>query len=76
MFRPMIVSLFVAGTAVGCADVQPVLTGGYYCLAGTDLSCPQHEGSGDCQQCPRSTAAPLAAAATPATPAILPGRPD
>jgi hypothetical protein len=74
MLRTMIVSLFVAGMAAGCADTQPVLTGGYYCLEGTELSCPSHEGSGDCQPCPRSTAAPLATTAAPATPAVLPGR--
>jgi hypothetical protein len=76
MFRAMTVSLFIAGMTAGCATTQPVLTGGYYCLAGSELSCPSHEGSGDCQQCPRSTAAPLSAAAVAATPAVLPGRPD
>ena len=76
MFRAMTVSLLIAGMTAGCASTQPVLTGGYYCLAGTELSCPSHEGSGDCQPCPRSTAAPLAASAAPATPAVLPGRPD
>jgi hypothetical protein len=73
MVRSMIVGLFVAGMTAGCASTQPVLTGGYYCLRGSELSCPSHEGSGDCQPCPSSTAAPLAAAVTPA---ILPGRPD
>jgi hypothetical protein len=73
MFRSMIVSLFVTGMSAGCANIQPVLSGGYYCFAGTELSCPQREGSGDCQPCPRSTAAPLAAAAIAA---VLPGRPE
>jgi hypothetical protein len=77
MFRSsVVVSLLVAGMTTGCANVQPVLTGGYYCMAGTELSCASHEGSGDCQPCPRSTATPLATAATPATPVVLPGRPD
>jgi hypothetical protein len=76
MVRSMIIGLFVAGMTAGCASTQPVLTGGYYCLQGTELSCPSHEGNGDCQLCPRSTAAPLTAAATVAAPAILPGRPD
>jgi hypothetical protein len=76
MFRALTASLLIAGMTAGCATTQPVLTGGYYCLAGTELSCPSHEGSGDCQQCPRSTATPLAAAVVAATPAVLPGRPD
>jgi hypothetical protein len=76
MFRSIAIGLVIAGMTAGCADMQPVLTGGYYCLQGTELSCPSHEGSGDCQPCPRSTAAPLAADATSTTPAILPGRPD
>ena len=76
MLRPLIAGLFAAGMTAGCATKQPVLTGGYYCLQGTELSCPSHEGSGDCQPCPRSTAAPLAADAASTTPAILPGRPD
>jgi hypothetical protein len=76
MFRSMIASLFIAGMTAGCANTQPVLTGGYYCLEGTELSCPSHEGSGDCQPCPRSTAAPLATTAAAATPAVLPGRPE
>ena len=73
MFRSIAIGLFITGMTAGCADMQPVLTGGYYCLQGTELSCPSHEGSGDCQPCPRSTATALASAATPAT---LPGRPD
>ena len=73
MLRSMLVSLFVAGISAGCANMQPVLSGGYSCLAGTELSCPSHEGSGDCEPCPRSTATASAAAATPA---VLPGRPD
>jgi hypothetical protein len=76
MFRTIIAGLFVAGMTVGCATTQPVLTGGYYCLQGTELSCPSHEGSGDCQPCPRSTATPLAASAALATSAVIPGRPD
>jgi hypothetical protein len=76
MFRSMVLCLFVAGLSAGCANVQPVLTGGYYCRTGTELSCPSHEGSGDCQPCPNTTAAPLASASAPAAPAVLPGRPD
>ena len=76
MVRSMIIGLFVAGMTAGCASTQPVLTGGYYCLQGTELSCPSHEGNGDCQPCPRATAAPLTAAASAGAPAILPGRPD
>jgi hypothetical protein len=73
MFRSMIVSLFVIGMSAGCANVQPVLSGGPYCFAGTERGCTQREGNGDCQPCPGSTAAPLAAAAIPA---VLPGRPE
>jgi hypothetical protein len=73
MFRSMLVCLFVAGASAGCANIQPVLTGGYSCLTGTELSCPSHEGNGDCQPCPRSTAAPLAGATTPVA---LTGRPE
>jgi hypothetical protein len=76
MFRSIIVGSFVAGMTAGCANTQPVLSGGYYCLQGTELSCPHLEGNGDCQPCVRSTAAPLASEADPATPATLPGRPD
>ena len=76
MFRSMIVSLFIAGMSAGCANVQPVLSGGHYCLAETEIGCTQHEGSGDCQPCPRSAAAPSVAAVASATPAVLPGRPD
>jgi|HubBroStandDraft_5_1064220.scaffolds.fasta_scaffold25189_3 hypothetical protein len=76
MFRAMIAGLLVAGMTAGCATTQPVLTGGYYCLQGTDLSCPSHEGSGDCQPCPRSTATPSTSTVALATPAILPGRQD
>ena len=76
MFRAMIAGLLVAGMTAGCATTQPVLTGGYYCLQGSELSCPSHEGSGDCQPCPRSTAAPLASTAAMATPAVFTGRQD
>jgi hypothetical protein len=76
MIRSSIVSLIVAGLTAGCANVQPVLSGGYYCITGTELSCPEHEGNGDCQLCPRSAAAPLAAATDPATATALPARPD
>jgi hypothetical protein len=76
MFRSIAIGLVVAGMTAGCASMQPVLSGGYYCLQGTELSCPSHEGSGDCQPCAPSKAAPLAADAASATPAILPGRPD
>ncbi len=76
MFRSIAIGLFVAGMTAGCASTQPVLTGGYYCLRGSELSCPSHEGNGDCQPCPPSKAAPLAADAASATPAVLPGRPD
>ena len=72
MFRSITASLLIAGMTAGCATTQPVLTGGYYCLTGTELSCPSHEGSGDCQPCPRSTATPVASAAGPATLAELP----
>jgi hypothetical protein len=76
MFRAMIAGLFVAGMTAGCATTQPVLTGGYYCLQGTELSCPSHEGSGDCQHCPTPTAAPSALSAALQTMATLPERPD
>jgi hypothetical protein len=76
MFRSIAIGLVVAGMTAGCASMQPVLSGGYYCLQGTELSCPSHEGSGDCQPCAPSKAAPLAADAASATPATLPGRPD
>jgi hypothetical protein len=76
MFRAMIAGLFVAGMTAGCASTQPVLTGGYYCLQGTDLSCPSHEGSGDCQPGPRSTAAPSASTAALVIPAVFAGRQD
>jgi hypothetical protein len=76
MFRTMIAGLLVAGMAAGCANTKPVLTGGYYCLQGTELSCPSHEGSGDCQPCPRSTATHSASTASLATPAVFPGRQD
>lgn len=72
MLRPLIAGLFAAGMTAGCATKQPVLTGGYYCLEGTELSCPSHEGSGDCQPCPGATAASAAAV----TAAVAPGRPD
>ena len=74
MFRSMIVSLFITGMSAGCANMHPVLSGGYYCLAGTEVGCTQHEGSGGCQPCPRSAAAPLAAAVAPTTPAVILGR--
>jgi hypothetical protein len=77
MFRAMIAGLLVAGMTAGCATTQPVLTGGYYCLQGTGLSCASHEGSGDCQPCPSSTAAaPSASTAAMATPAVFAGRQD
>jgi hypothetical protein len=76
MFRAMIAGLFVAGMTAGCATTQPVLTGGYYCLQGIGLSCPSHEGSGDCQPCPSSKAASSASSAAPATPAIFAGNQD
>jgi hypothetical protein len=75
MFRSMTVCLFIAAMSAGCANIQPVLSSGRYCLAGTELNCASREGSGDCQPCP-AAAAPLTAAATTATPAILPGRPE
>jgi len=76
MFRSMIVGLFIIGMSAGCANMQPVLSGGRYCFAGTELNCASREGSGDCQPCPRSATAPLAAAATPAMLAVIPVRPE
>jgi hypothetical protein len=76
MFRSLIVGLFVIGMSAGCANMQPVLSGGRYCLEGTELNCASREGDGDCQPCPRSATAPLAAAATPAMPAVIPVRPE
>jgi hypothetical protein len=76
MFRAMIAGLFVAGLTAGCATTQPVLTGGYYCLQGTGLSCPSHEGSGDCQPCPSSTAASSGSTVALATPAVFAGHQD
>jgi hypothetical protein len=76
MFRSMTVCLFLAGMSAGCANMQPALSGGRYCLAGTELNCSSREGDGECQPCPASAAAPLTAAATMVTPAILPGRPE
>jgi hypothetical protein len=73
MFRSMIVCLFIAGMSSGCANMQPAPFTGRYCLAGTELNCASREGSGDCQPCPGSAAAPLTAAAAPA---ILAGRPE
>jgi hypothetical protein len=73
MFRSMFVCLFIAGMSAGCANTQPVLSAGRYCFVGAELNCSSREGSGDCQPCPGSTAAPLAAAAIPA---VLPGRPE
>jgi hypothetical protein len=74
MFRSMFLALFVTGMSVGCANVQPVLSTGRYCFVGTELNCPQREGSGDCQPCPRAAAAHLASAATPAIPPVIPLR--
>jgi hypothetical protein len=76
MIRSIIVGLFAAGAAAGCANMQPVLTGGYYCQVGTQLGCPGHEGSGDCQPCPTTTATPVRSASAAATPAALAERPD
>ena len=76
MFRSTIVCLFIAGMSAGCANIQPVLSNGRYCLAGTELNCASREGDGGCQPCPASAAAPLTAAAIAANPAILPGRPQ
>jgi hypothetical protein len=73
MFRSMIVCLFIAGMSAGCANMQPVLSQGRYCLVGTELNCASREGDGGCQPCPGSAAASLASTATPA---ILPGRPE
>jgi hypothetical protein len=72
MLRPLIAGLFAAGMTAGCATKQPVLTGGYYCLEGTEFSCPSHERSGDCQPCPSA----MAASAAAATAAVAHGRPD
>ena len=76
MFRSMTVCLFIAGMSAGCANMQPALSTGRYCLVGTELNCASREGSGGCQPCPGSAAAPLTAAATPAIPTALPGRPE
>jgi hypothetical protein len=76
MFRSIMISLFVAGLSAGCANMTPVASGGYYCLVESGAACASHEGNGDCQPCPRSTAASVASTAAPATPAILPGRQD
>ena len=63
MFRIVAVSLLAAGTTVGCAGMHPVTSGGYYCIIGTQTSCPEHEGYGDCQLCPKAS---LAASDSPA----------
>jgi hypothetical protein len=69
MFRSMTVCLFIAGMSAGCASVQPVLSSGRYCLAGTEHNCSSREGDGECQPCPASAAAPSTASATTAIPA-------
>jgi hypothetical protein len=52
MFRLIAVCLLAAGATVGCAETHRVTSGGYYCTAGTQNPCPEHEVSGDCQPCP------------------------
>jgi hypothetical protein len=52
MFRIIALGVLAAGASAGCANFQPVTSGGYYCLTGTQTSCPEQEGYGDCQRCP------------------------
>ena len=62
LFRAIGVSCLAAGMTVGCASSPSVASGGYYCIKGSQQSCPQHEAYGDCQLCPQSS---LAAASGP-----------
>jgi hypothetical protein len=55
MLRIIAVCLIAAGMTAGCANMQPVTSGGYYCITGTQVSCPEHEGYGDCQLCPKAS---------------------
>ena len=57
MFRMFAVCCLAAGMTAGCAETQRVTSGGYYCIAGTEQACPEHEGYGDCQLCPSSSLA-------------------
>jgi hypothetical protein len=55
MLRIIAVCLVATGMTAGCANLQPVTSGGYYCITGTQVSCPEHEGYGDCQLCPKAS---------------------
>jgi hypothetical protein len=65
MFRIIALGALAAGVAAGCANFQPVTSGGFYCTAGTQRSCPEHEAYGDCQLCPSATVAASQGDTTP-----------
>jgi hypothetical protein len=52
MLRVTIPSLLAAGAAIGCANLQPSSMAAGYCSTGSDRSCPELRGNGDCQPCP------------------------
>jgi hypothetical protein len=52
MFRMFAIGCLAAGVTAGCADTQRVTSGGYYCFIGTEDTCPENNGDGNCQLCP------------------------
>jgi hypothetical protein len=57
MLRVTIMCLLAAGSAAGCANLQPSSMAAGYCSTGSDRSCPELQGNGDCQPCPARTVA-------------------
>jgi hypothetical protein len=52
MLRVTIMCLLAAGAAAGCANLQTSSMAAGYCSTGSDRSCPELQGDGDCQPCP------------------------
>jgi hypothetical protein len=52
MLRVTAMCLLAAGAAAGCANLQSSSTAKGYCSTGSERSCPELHGEGDCQPCP------------------------
>jgi hypothetical protein len=52
MLRVTITCLLAGVAAAGCVNFKPPSWAAGYCTTGSNRSCPELEGDGDCQPCP------------------------
>jgi len=55
MLRGITTCLLAAGVLAGCANLKAPAWGTGYCSTGSNRTCPELDGDGDCQPCQAGT---------------------